>query len=714
MRYTRLFTLLIVLCLGVIAAQAQDATPTVVIPTVDVSGSGTGNRPGLNITPFATVTPGPETAATTEVDPLATPGADTSTTPLTLPQSGNTDRICPALVEYQAVPVVCDSLVADEACVGQGTVSASPLAESPDFSFSQPGDRARLTTLSELTLQSLSTESGAWTVVAANLPLNTNDPNLSAPAVVTMLLIGDVSIANAGEQFSSGAATAVVLGELGINVRRRPNGSAESVWQLLPGEQVLASGRVENPEGRWIRITIPNRFEGTGWVFAEYLQVTGDADNLPLVTESSPVQAVTEETEGPEYGPMQSFNLLSGVTDSSCTGTPDSGLLLQTPNGIGAGSGAKLRVNGVEIVLNGTAFIQAQANVSLRLTVLEGEASVTANGSTQQATAVSQVAVTMGQNLEPVNAPTAVQPDTDKIEALPVDLLDRSFILDEGTIEAGGETTETGTSGSMTTTTDETEPVSTEPVDQSTTGDISSAAAQPTAQPTEPPAATGPCVLSAGDQNRNIRVSPDINASVSRTLRAGETIQASNVVRDAKFSTVYWFEVEAGFMRFDSVVPSSECTTLVNSVLPNAPQPTLDPTLQVAADLTATAQPTATPAPSITPGGASLRSSEVGEVCGQPNGRTASAALPAGAVDVAVGGTWTVSAGARVKVTVEGVSNVRNDYGDIFRIVYNNDQILLGSKTLKEIELAFPDAISFQIRVGASEGEFVILRAVCL
>jgi hypothetical protein len=152
----------------------------------------------------------------------------------------------------------------------------------------------------------------------------------------------------------------------------------------------------------------------------------------------------------------------------------------------------------------------------------------------------------------------------------------------------------------------------------------------------------------------------------------------------------------------------------VNAVLPNAPQPTVDPTLQAVSEQTATAQPSPTAAPTLTPGGASLKSSEVGEVCGQPNGRTASAAQPAGAVDVAVGGTWTVTAGAKVRVTVEGVDNVRNDYGDIFRIVYNNDQILLHSQGQKEIELTFPDPISFQIRVGGSEGDFVILKAVCL
>src|SRR5687767_1627147 len=138
MRYTRLLPLLILLCLGMMTAQAQDAAPTNAVPTVAVGGGGSSNVPGLGTTPFATVT------ATTEAEIGSTPGTEAFVTPTpgagssSLPATqSETTRICPALVEYQAVPVVCDSLVTNEACVGQGTVNASPLTESADFSFSQ-------------------------------------------------------------------------------------------------------------------------------------------------------------------------------------------------------------------------------------------------------------------------------------------------------------------------------------------------------------------------------------------------------------------------------------------------------------------------------------------------------------------------------------------------------------------------------------------------
>jgi len=677
------------------AVQAQDGSATQV-PTVAVEGSGSNNVPSLG-TPQVLTTPVPQTNTTG-------PGATvTPSGTLALPAVSN--RICPLLVDYQAVAVVCSNLVTDESCIAQGTVNASPLVEDANFSFSKPGDRTRLTDLSELTLQSLNTESGAWTVVVSSLALKTNDPNLSASAAATLLLIGDVSIANAGEKFSLGASTAKVLGTLGINVRKSPTGSAAAVFQLSPGQEVLANGRLDNNEGRWIRIVIPNRFEGTGWVFGEYLKVTGDSDSLPRVKAEAAVVPTPSDQTGPEYGAMQSLSLLTGVTDASCTGTPDSGILLQTPNGIAAGSGAKLRVNGVEIVLNGTAFLQAQPNVSLRITVLEGEASITANGSTQQAQAISQVAVTMGQNLEPVGTPTTTQADPAKVKALPVDLLTRSFLIDGSTVAQVATEGPTGQQGSMTDTGD-TAPVATE----ASIGGIASSAAQPTAAPP-----SGPCTLAAGTQIRNIRAAADINSAVVSELAAGKTITSQNVVRDAKFTTVYWYEVERGFMRFDTVEASPECIALVNAVIPASPtpQPTTAPTTQAATDQAVTVQTGATVAPTITPGGPSIVSSELGEVCGQPTGRTVSGAQKAGQVDLALGGTWTATAGSRLNVSVEGVANIRNDYGDIFRLVDISGAVLLNSKSNKELELSFPAAISFQIRVGANEGELIIVRAMC-
>lgn len=692
MRYTRLLTFATILSLSVMAAQAQDA-----VPTVAVGGSTGSNVPSVGTPqPIPTATP----AAPAESSPGPQPTTGSS---LTLSEGGS--RICPAPVDYKAVPVVCGSLVTDEACIGQGTVSASPLVENANFSFSKPGDRTRLTDLSELNLQSLSTDSGTWTVVAANLTLNTNDPSLSAPAVATMLLIGDVSIANAGQQFSSGAATAQVLGTLGINVRKSPSGSAAAIYQLSPGEQVLATGRLDNTEGRWIRITIPTRFEGTAWVFGEYLKVTGDSDSLPVVKENSPVQASADQS-APEFGPMQSFNLLSGVTDSSCTGVPDSGILVQTPNGIAAGSGAKLRVNGVEIVLNGTAFIQAQPNVSLRVTVLEGDASVTANGSTQQAQSISQVAVAMGQNLEPTNAPTVVQADTAKVEALPVDLLNRSFLIDDSTV-AVPETT--GQQGSLTSSGDTSAPADAQPTTES---------ASPAA--TQPPAAE-PCILSAGDLVRNIRAAPDINATISGTVPAGESIASQNIVRDAKFSNVYWYEVGKGYMRFDTVIASAGCQPIIDAVYPPAPTPTpfvtSEPTVAASSSQTSSAviQPgaaTAVPTAASTAKG-SLKSSDVGEVCTVADGRTASGSIKAGQTDLVIGGTWTVTKGTNVTINVEGVSALRSDYGDIFRVVDSDGNVLLHSQTAKEMTLAFPADMSFEIRVGANEGDLVFLRATC-
>lgn len=765
MQYTRrLLTLVALVLVSTTIAYGQDAQPTPVVGQGASGGDATFNVTGLQ-------QPTQEAAPDTTSDTTT----DTSLTPLT---TGG-DRICPAQVDYQAVPVVCSGLVTDEVCIGQGTVSASQRTENANFSFSKPGDKTRMTDLSEINLQSLATESGAWTVVAGNLTLKTNDPNLTTPAAVTMLLIGDVSVANAGETLSAastGQATATVLGTLGINVRKSPSGSATAVYQLSPGEQVTSTGRLDNSQGRWIRITIPNNYAGVGWVIADYLSVEGDADNLPVVRENSPVLPPSTSAEQTvEFGPMQSFSMVSGVTDASCAGTPDSGLLLQTPNGIAAGSGAKLRVNGVEIVLNGTAFIQAQPTVSLRITILEGDATVTANGSTQQAQAVSTVAVAMGQNLEPTNTPTTVQVDTVKVESLPMDLLDRSFLISDAAPVASG-----GQGGSMTTT-------DTTDTTTDTSGGISSTVAQPTAMPS--------CVVSAGKEVRNIRASTNIEATVVGTLQADESAAVSGIERDPKFSAVYWYRVRNGYMRFDAVIASETCQALVDSVMsvPTSEQAPAVPTdlsvdpnsvcvlfageeprnVRAATDsestvvavipaqgavlafelvrdpliptiywfavesgfvradavvgspgcqpllsgVTGTAAATSTPAaevpaPTAVPGGISLTNDGT-EMCGDPNGKTVSALPKAGQIDVLAGGMWHLAGPAIVTITVEGVNAVRPDYNDIFRIVDVNGGVLVPSGAAKSLEINFQSAIDFQIRVGANASDLVLVRVKC-
>src|SRR5688572_8131359 len=105
MQYTRrLLTLVALVLVGTTIAYGQD------VPT-PVVGQGTGGSDlTVNVSDLQpTLTPQTPPDTTTDT----TPGA-----PLT-PLTEGGDRICPAQVTYQAVPVVCSGLVTDEVCIGQ-------------------------------------------------------------------------------------------------------------------------------------------------------------------------------------------------------------------------------------------------------------------------------------------------------------------------------------------------------------------------------------------------------------------------------------------------------------------------------------------------------------------------------------------------------------------------------------------------------------------
>ena len=80
------------------------------------------------------------------------------------------------------------------------------------------------------------------------------------------------------------------------------------------------------------------------------------------------------------FGPMQAFYFTSGLTDAPCATTPDSGILIQTPTGAGT---VQLRANDVDIQLGSTVFLQAVPDDALYVSVLEGHATLTAQGHSQ-------------------------------------------------------------------------------------------------------------------------------------------------------------------------------------------------------------------------------------------------------------------------------------------------------------------------------------------
>ncbi len=651
---------------------AGASTPLIpLIPLLAQPTQGTSAQPSLPggqpAQPTLATTPSNSTTPA-----AATPQTNTSTT------SGGDS--CPTLVQdgFNTTPIICDPLNPGEACIGNGVVEAAPRSESPDFGFGQPGDRAGFTELSELQLRTLDTDSRAWTIVKALLPLNTTDDSPSVEA--TLVIFGDVTIADAGEQASSGARSAVVLATNGMNVRDTPNETGTPVWQLAPNETITVTGRTV--DNNWIRMEIPSRFGGVGWVYAPFIDVEGGAETLPFVTVDSPRPSF----DPPEYGAMQAFSLLSALTDAACTGTPDSGVLLQSPSGVA--SSVKLRVNDVEIFVNGTIFIQAQASASLLVSVLEGEASITANDTTVTARAGEQAAVTMGPNLEPSGAPTTAPFDSATLQILPFTLLPRPFVLGANIVGNLPQNTESGAAN----------------IPQGSGEPVDAFPLQPAAAPTTAPT----CSLTSRDgATKNIRQIPSINGGISGYLQPGQAVEATNVGRDADGFSYRWYQTAQGWLREDTVNLSDGCAALSGNTAPAPfiPTPTLVP---LASATPVGAAPAVASGPSVVVSGLP----NLTELCTGTGNYSTSLTVTSEELSFLLGTTWTATPGTVLSVVISGAI-FRGEYGDFIRLVDSAGTTLIGSGQQQAIRFTFTQPTTFTVNLSSSKGTFVIISLNC-
>lgn len=142
--------------------------------------------------------------------------------------------------------------------------------------------------------------------------------------------------------------------------------------------------------------------------------------------------------------PMQAFYFRSGMGDAGCAESPNSGIMIQTPEGQGE---IQLTVNGVEVVLGSTAFIQTRLeddSGEMRINLLEGVATVTAFDETRFVTAGTRVRVPVDGDLEATGPPSEVEPyDVADVAALPGGNLAEEIVLssplDTGEVVAAGD-----------------------------------------------------------------------------------------------------------------------------------------------------------------------------------------------------------------------------------------------------------------------------------
>jgi len=662
MRATRpffaLLSLLLMLILLPVSAQDQPPplpptvtpTPIPIIPAVTEDTSA----PSLPVTaPTITPTQIPQDAA---VQPEVTAEAGADSAPDTLPPVEST---CPTLVQpaFTATQQICSGINPGQVCVGNGSVSSVPNAEIESFSFAQPGDITAFTNLDELSLRTSSSPNSVWAVVNGSLQLASTDGDTVANTQT--LIFGDVTISDTGQQVSGTAQSGTVLAQRGMNVRRSPQNSGVVVWQLSAAQEIIVTGRT--PDLQWLRIEIPSRFGGVGWVFAPFIEVAGGDETLPFVNADSP----PPQLEAPDFGPMQSFTLLSATTPETCgPDIPDSGLLLQSPSGLP--DAARVRINDVELQFNGTMFVQAQANAAMRISVLEGEVAAITDANPVNATVGSRIIVQLNANLEANSAPTVTTFNIAELAALPIQLLARQFALDT---EFTGEA-QTQSDSSADTDTTQTEP----------------GGGFGTPPPTATPAI---CTLTAVGQVRNVRSGPSTEFPVSSVLQPGERVRGIGQNSDTFNFT--WYQTESGWIRFDTVDSTEACINLPQAAAPPLPQPT------------------ATPTPDASSPG--LTSSELGDVCAQGS-VSASRSSDGTTLALQLGGMWTANAGTTVTFSTQG-GQLRPELGDFIQLNTTDGMVIARSNDGRTLSVTFTETTTFTANFSAGNGDLVVMSATC-
>jgi hypothetical protein len=307
---------------------------------------------------------------------------------------------CPAIISsaLAAVDSACADTARNQLCYGNITLSATPRESVADFHFEQSGDLVNVADVQTLQLSSFSLTDEQWGV--ALMKVQANLPDTLPGQNVTFLLFGDVSMSDAGDQNVELPVTATG----GVNVRQLPSTSAVVIESLEGGQEVTGIGRL--PDSSWIRIRLDE--SGVGWVSADFLD--GDLNRLLPI-----------EPGAPAFGPMQAFYFTTGQGDAPCDEAPNSGILIQTPEGAGT---IQLRANNVDIQLGSTVYLQAIPGDAMYISVVEGHATLTADGQSQVVPAGTVAAVPLDANGAASGAPEfPVAYDPTVLAVLPLDIL---------------------------------------------------------------------------------------------------------------------------------------------------------------------------------------------------------------------------------------------------------------------------------------------------
>jgi hypothetical protein len=333
----------------------------------------------------------------------------------TAPNFQSLEDTCSSLVTsaLEITDQSCTGTVPDQLCYGHSLLDVEPQPGFGPFDFSQAGDKVEVAGLQSLRVSGMNTETDEWGV--ALMQVHANLPGSLSVQNVTFLIMGDVQIENRVQGLNPLDVTVAARGN--VNIRTAPELDAFVSGTLQSGQTITARGRTA--DSSWLFVDLPDG-QSTGWVFAPSMTNPEGIESLNVV-----------DPDTAHYGPMQAFYLETGSSGAApnCAEAPEDGLMIQTSEGVAEVS---LWINEVKIRLGSTAFIRAERNAEMTVTMLEGNAHVEADGVEYSAPAGTELTIPMDQNLAPSGPPSPPSNVSDtNVQSLPpaVENLDRQIVI---------------------------------------------------------------------------------------------------------------------------------------------------------------------------------------------------------------------------------------------------------------------------------------------
>lgn len=352
--------------------------------------------------------------ATPEVTPEFTPEATAEIT----------QNTCPTLVrEAQDFAASnCSELDTNQACIAYDAVTGE--TNIPN-TLNNVGDRVGVWDIRSVQMSSMDLVNGLWGLLLMSVEVDVSGDGAFQDSI-QIVLYGDAELQNTSRFVQ-------VIALTDIDIYEKPRTDSPILSQLAQDDNIIVNSQLE--DGLWLRVRFNSEETGEsqlGWLQTDLVEATSPLDEVTILT---PEEAEEIPDETSQFGSMQAFYFESGQDDALCEEAPNSGMLIQTPEGEASVS---FVIDEVVVTMNGTGVITAEADGNFTVIVVEGEADVCHDNVCSTAGANEAIDVVLDSDLNAIGTPSEAREATaSELQGLPLNVVDDPVATPNNTPLAG-------------------------------------------------------------------------------------------------------------------------------------------------------------------------------------------------------------------------------------------------------------------------------------